>query len=93
MFSTQKYIETGKSPDDLIQHNLEQVPLSVTLYGKVYQLSGAILFEPTDGNGKYTAVVRFNRTWELYDDHRKTTYGIAGNIPVTLHTILYTLLN
>lgn len=70
------------------------MPLSITLESKSYQLSAAMLFKPPEvaGIGHYTAAIRFNKTWEIFDDLRENIYSISADIPVTIHSVLYTVL-
>ncbi|XP_031621910.1 uncharacterized protein LOC116339960 [Contarinia nasturtii] len=81
----------------MLQHNLDKIPLSITLGGKLYQLSAAILFDPPsvlekDIIGHYSAAIRFNKTWELFDDLRENTFSMSGDTEVTIHSALYTIL-
>lgn len=86
---------TGKSDADLepIMHQLKEVPLSISLKGKIYQAAAAILFQPPEEAGAchYTAAVRFNKSWKVYDDLRPVEYGVRDDIQVIIHTILYVI--
>lgn len=79
--------------ETIVQHKLSQLPLTIAINSKNYQLSAAILFQPptTPGIGHYTAVVKFNKKWTVYDDLRGTVIDIPSELPVVLHSILYTV--
>lgn len=83
---------TDADYEDEREFELHQVPLTLELGGKQYQLSAAIVYEPARGGGlgHYKAAVRCKKTWEIFDDTRTAAYSIDDTIELTIQCILYT---
>lgn len=92
--SSQRLVDSVHSyVENQVQRKLNEIPLTLNMGNRAYQLSAVILFEPPRNNvgiGHYTTAVRFNNQWELFDDLRPSTYFIHGDTDVTLHCVLYT---
>lgn len=75
----------------VVDRTLDQLPICISLNDTNYQLAAAILFEPpeTVGIGHYTAAVKFNNSWEVFDDLRPTTFSLPSSTLVNVHSILY----
>lgn len=74
------------------QKPLKDIPLTITLNGASYLLAALILFAPPStvtGLGHYTAAVRVNDRFEIFDDLRTNTYTIDNNLSVCIHSLLY----
>lgn len=70
------------------------VPVSISLDNKAYSLATAIIFTPPGnekGIGHYTAAVRFNNNFEVFDDLKPKTYKLNDTTPVCMQSLLYVL--
>lgn len=76
------------------QMPLKDIPLVISLGDNTYLLAAAILFAPPSsvaGLGHYSAAVRINKNFEVYDDLRPRPFEIDNTTPVCIHSILYVL--
>lgn len=72
-------------------HQLKQIPTSIQLGGN-YALAASILFTPPvipNDIGHYTAAIRFNSNWEVFDDLRNSTYTISDSTDICVHCLVY----
>lgn len=85
-------MDKAQSYEKSDQKPLKDIPLIITLDGTSYLLAAAILFAPPSnvtGLGHYTAAVRINDKYEVFDDLRPNTFTIPNNVPVCIHSLLY----
>lgn len=78
--------------EETTQWPLKEIPLMISLDDKVYTLASVILFEPprnANGIGHYTAAVRQNNKFEVFDDLRTSTYTIDNKTEACIHSLLY----
>lgn len=71
---------------------LEDIPIVFLLQNKSYVLAAIIMFAPPAnerGLGHYSAAVRINNVFEVYDDLRPKTYQINKKVKVCVHTLIY----
>lgn len=71
---------------------LKDIPLTITLNGRLYLLAAVIIFTPplnVTGLGHYTTAVRFNDQFEIFDDLRANTHKIDNSTTVCIHSLLY----
>lgn len=77
---------------------LRRVPLDVIINGTQYLLVGAVLFQPphdttVDSIGHYTAAIKVNQGFMVYDDMRTKTYHLKSTEEVVIHALLYVQTN
>lgn len=59
---------------------------------RTYVVSSAVLFSPPvveNEIGHYVCAVRFNKSWEVYDDLRNGTYSLRTIDKVHIHALHY----
>ena len=64
----------------------------MNIAGKKFVLFGAILFTPPlipEDLGHYTAAIKLNQRWEVYDDIRNGTYEISNEETVYFSVLFY----
>lgn len=71
---------------------IKDVPLVINVSKNKYVLFGLIMFKPPFLEcdiGHYTAAIRINNKWEVFDDMRSQSYCISSNTSAVIHCILY----
>lgn len=71
---------------------IKDVPVVIQVFSAWYFLVGLVLFNPpifeTD-IGHYTAAIRLNNKWEIYDDMRSKPHPISANENAVIHCLFY----
>lgn len=78
--------------EESAQRPLMDIPVVFTLADKRYSLAATILFAPPvneTGLGHYSAAVRFDNKFEVFDDLKAKTYKLNSTTPVCVHSLLY----
>lgn len=76
------------------QRRLADIPVVISIGNQTYALAAVVLFSPLGnvaGLGHFTAAVRINNQFEVYDDLREKPYGISKTTEVCVHSLLYVL--
>lgn len=75
-----------------IQYKFSEIPVSIAVSNKKFVLFGAFLFTPSPvpGDiGHYTAAIKINDQWEIYDDMSTKAAHWNKDKHVIIHTIFY----
>lgn len=71
---------------------IKDVPLVINISSRKYVLFGLIVFHsPLSENdiGHYSAAIRLNNRWEMYDGLRSKPFSVSAGQEAVIHCIFY----
>lgn len=78
--------------ESIASSSLCDIPVVISLDDNSFTLAAVILFSPPSaGLGHFTAAIRINDKFEVFDDLRQSTYTIDNKLTVCVHSLLYTM--